>query len=1166
MLIVSALALAIIVNLIAPWLAWRWTRQPFMGAFLGHTLVVSTTQGVGRSGLPPELINPNRVLEANGQPIQNQADLSRILSAIGVGNLVSYTLECLDSAGGWEKCRVTLPVTAFPLRDFLTLFWLPYLIGLVYLAAGIWVYRLKGDTPGGQAFALFGASLAIFTGSFFDMLTNHRFVRLWTASMSVIAASGIHLALVFPEERGLVRRYPHLRFLPYLPSLSLIVLSEFYLFNDNPRAYFPLWRWNYTYIGLAILAFFLMLLYVRLRPTSGVIKQQAKIILLGSIIAFAPIALWVTLASFQFSVPFRAEFYFPSLIIFPISITYAVLRYRLLDVDLMISRGLVYSLLTITVIGFYFVLVNLLGQLFHIASPASNPLILATFVLILAIFLNPLRERLQRAVDRIFYKDRLDYRQALQDFSRTLTATLKLPLLFDVLLKRVRDLMHTERAMIFLFDEDTGIYITRRASGMSEQAARFVRFDRNNQTVRWLAEREQPLYLAGEEGRTYPPRFPAEEKARLSALGVSLCVPLKAKAHLIGWLALGPKPSGDLYSRDDLAFLTALADQTTIALDNAQLYERTEKRARELATLIEVGQTIASTLDLQTVLNTIMTKAVEILDVEAGSLLLMDEKGEKLVFQVALGPISDVFDSIRVPLGTGIAGTVAQKGTSLIVNDAQLDPRWWVGVDKMTRFSTRSILCVPLISKEQVIGVIEIINKRDSSPFNEEELNLLSSFAAQAAIAIENARLYTMTDQALAKRVEELSIMQEIDRQLNATLDFDQVMDLTLEWALQITGSKTGALAIVDQERNGMLLLANRGYPPEYDRYRQQPWPLDQGIVGRVVRTGQPALVSDVSQDPDYVKAIAETRSQLTVPILREDQVSGVINLESPELAGFNEDDLAFVMRLADHAAIAIENAKLYADVKRANEAKSDFVSFVSHELKISMTSIKGYAKLLDMGTAGEVSEAQRDFLRVITSNVDHMDALVRDLLDLSRIETGRLRLKKEPVAIQTLVQKVLQAVQGEIEARELNLTLDVPEDLPLVWGDQARLTQVITNLMSNAYKYTPAGGSIAIKCQVSSGAVQEPSDRDFVTISVSDTGIGISAEDQARVFTEFFRADDPLVQEAGGTGLGLSITKRLVEMHGGRIWFESEPGQGSTFHIALPLATDDAQAKPPKF
>ncbi|MFB0546113.1 MAG: GAF domain-containing protein, partial [Anaerolineae bacterium] len=618
--------------------------------------------------------------------------------------------------------------------------------------------------------------------------------------------------------------------------------------------------------------------------------------------------------------------------------------------------------------------------------------------------------------------------------------------------------------------------------------------------------------------------------------------------------------------RDDLAFLTALADQTTIALDNAQLYERTEKRARELATLIEVGQTIASTLDLQTVLSTIMTKAVQILDVEAGSLLLMDEKGEELVFQVALGPISDVFDSIRVPLGTGIAGTVAQEGTPLIVNDAQLDPRWWVGVDRMTRFSTRGILCAPLISKEQVIGVIEVINKRDSSPFNEEELNLLSSFAAQAAIAIENARLYTMTDQALAKRVEELSIMQEIDRQLNATLDFDQVMDLTLEWALRTTGSKTGALAIVNQERNGMLLLANRGYPPEYDRYRQQPWPLDQGTVGRVVRTGQPALVSDVSQDPDYVKAIAETRSQLTVPILREDQVSGVINLESPELAGFNEDDLAFVMRLADHAAIAIENAKLYADVKRANEAKSDFVSFVSHELKISMTSIKGYAKLLDMGTAGEVSEAQRDFLRVITSNVDRMDALVRDLLDLSRIETGRLRLKKEPVAIRTLVQEVLQAIQGEIEARELNLTLDVPEDLPLVWGDQARLTQVITNLMSNAYKYTPAGGSIAIKCQVSSGAVQEPSDRDFVTISVSDTGIGISAEDQARVFTEFFRADDPLVQEAGGTGLGLSITKRLVEMHGGRIWFESEPGQGSTFHIALPLVTDDAQAKPPKF
>jgi signal transduction histidine kinase len=322
-----------------------------------------------------------------------------------------------------------------------------------------------------------------------------------------------------------------------------------------------------------------------------------------------------------------------------------------------------------------------------------------------------------------------------------------------------------------------------------------------------------------------------------------------------------------------------------------------------------------------------------------------------------------------------------------------------------------------------------------------------------------------------------------------------------------------------------------------------------------------------VIQDPDYISAISETRSQLTVPIRREDRVRGVISVESSQLAAFDEDDLTFMTRLADHAAIAIENARLYSDLKRANEAKSEFVSIVSHELKTPMTSIKGYADLLFKGAAGEINGMQQKFLRVIRSNVDRMNALVSDLLDISRIESGRLKLHTRSIPIKVVVDEVVQTMQERIKAKELALTVEVPEDLPPVRADEDRLIQVLTNLMSNAYRYTLPGGTISVKATVwpdgpppGEAKPVSPGEQRFqyLCLSVSDTGIGISPEDQKRVFEKFFRGDDPVVRENTGTGLGLSIAKSIVKLHDGQIWFQSEPGRGSTFSFIIPLATDD--------
>jgi PAS domain S-box-containing protein len=239
----------------------------------------------------------------------------------------------------------------------------------------------------------------------------------------------------------------------------------------------------------------------------------------------------------------------------------------------------------------------------------------------------------------------------------------------------------------------------------------------------------------------------------------------------------------------------------------------------------------------------------------------------------------------------------------------------------------------------------------------------------------------------------------------------------------------------------------------------------------------------------------------------------------------------------------------VFRDITRevaVDRMKSDLISTVSHQLRTPMTSIKGYADLLYLETVGEINEAQRRFLSIIKSNADRLALLANDLLDISRIETGRIRLNVEFIHVSAIIHEIAASLRGEIEEKGLSLKLDIPESLLPIYGDRDRVTQILTNLVDNARHYTPAGGQITVSAQVRGN---------FLQVSVADTGIGIAPEDQEKIFDRFYRADSPLVQEVAGTGLGLSIAKSFVAMHGGEIWVESEPGHGSTFSFTLPLA-----------
>jgi signal transduction histidine kinase len=315
-----------------------------------------------------------------------------------------------------------------------------------------------------------------------------------------------------------------------------------------------------------------------------------------------------------------------------------------------------------------------------------------------------------------------------------------------------------------------------------------------------------------------------------------------------------------------------------------------------------------------------------------------------------------------------------------------------------------------------------------------------------------------------------------------------------------------------------------------------------------VARSGESALVNDITTAEGYVPITHRTRSVLTVPVMRENRVIGVMDLESTDPDYFTEDDISFVNLLVSHAAIAIDNAHLFDQVKLANQAKTEFMNTASHELKLPMTSIKGYAKLLLMGAAGSLSDQQKDFLGVISNNVDRMDRLVADLLDVSRIEAGRIRLEIEDVQMGNVIDDVIQSVRTHIEKKKQNLTLEVDENLPEIRADYGRMVQIVTNLVSNAFKYTPEGGDIKVMVKPYNGDIEG------IVVTVQDTGYGISEEDQMRLFTNFFRSSDQNIRDEPGTGLGLSITKKMVETHGGELTLESELGRGSSFTFTVPL------------
>jgi len=567
--------------------------------------------------------------------------------------------------------------------------------------------------------------------------------------------------------------------------------------------------------------------------------------------------------------------------------------------------------------------------------------------------------------------------------------------------------------------------------------------------------------------------------------------------------------------------------QAAIARDALNILKQVEghqgagEQAR-LAALFKVCRALGSSLELSEVLHETMDSVIQLTGAERGFLVLVNQETGELAFRAARNFQQENLNKNEMEVSRSIIKDVIHSGEGFLTTNAQVDDRFSTQ-DSITLFSLRSILCLPMRTRGEVIGVIYIDNKIKSGAFNRDDQELLEVFAVQAAVAIENARLYTQVDAELAKRVFELETLRYIDKELNTGLDFKRVLELTLEWALRSTGSENGCIGLLDTA-GSLSILAGE-------------------CVDDLMDASDPRLAPALHKGHAVTFQQDNNFKALIVPARREEHTIALIGIRRRKKA-YSKDEESFLFHIAERAALAIENTRLFDAARAADDAKSQFISIVTHELKIPMTSIRGYADLIKQGTAGPVTDQQIKFLDTIRSNVDRMANLVSDISDISRIETGRLKIDLAAIPIGDYICEIAMGFQPQFDAKKQSVDFSIEENLPMVQADRNRLAQILTNLLSNANKYTPEGGSITITASLSNS---------FIRTEIRDTGIGLNNEDQARLFSQFFRSEEPAVRDEIGWGLGLHVTQRLVKLMGGEIGVQSAPGEGSTFWFTLP-------------
>jgi sigma-B regulation protein RsbU (phosphoserine phosphatase) len=611
--------LALIAFLVVLILALNWLRSPFLGGLVGvdHRFVnyipmnsepwEAYTSGLG---------SDDRLLSIGDTDLSLASDLQDGLRKFQFGERVSLNVR--SDNGELNEYRITLQ--RWSSLDQFTLFVLPYLLGLTFLGSGMWVLRLRRRDAAGQAFAIFSTSVAIVLGAFFDLFTTQRLVGLWTLALGMTGGALFHMGLVFPEELENYGRNPLLRWLGYVPALILALLAILAL-PDAPvsSGHRIAWRYQVILVGLGGLFYLGWLISRRYTSKSPIARTQARTILWGSLISLGPIAVWFLVKILQPNTPFIPFVLIP-LGVFPLVNTYALLRYRLLNTDYILSRTALYALLTIFAAVGYALLVGGLSLALGIPMATANPIVIGFLVVALALLLNPLRDRLQKAIDQVFFHGRSAYEDQLKAFSHALTQAVELPKIHRVLRRFIKAPLLPTQLHVFIHDSASDQYVA--AADDTGRPTSDLRFPASSALAQSLMRRQSAFFL---ERSTTLPRALYDDWARMSLLGAQFFIPMPGQNHLVGWIALGPRKSGEPYTDKDLAYLEALGDQAALALERAQVVVDLEQRVHQMNVLTRVAQGVNVTSVYDDLLELLYAQTNQVIPTNDFFITLFDE-------------------------------------------------------------------------------------------------------------------------------------------------------------------------------------------------------------------------------------------------------------------------------------------------------------------------------------------------------------------------------------------------------------------------------------------------------------------------------------------------------------------------------------------------------------